>query len=405
MKKYIHASFLFFLLTALSGTWMRFYFLSPNDAFNYDNVLHAHSHLALLGWIFIGAFSLFLSTYWNKLQSKKQVYAILFSLFASSLLMFIAFIYQGYGVFSIVLSTLHIFIEYWAVIYIVKQINHLDLTKVTRRFIGGALVALVISSIGPYILAATSMMGIKDHPIYEMAIYFYLHFQYNGWLSLFLIGMLTIYLFKSNITFNNRLLQAGFWLYFIALFPSYLLSVLWADLGNVTELLATIGSITQWISVLLILIALKDTIIPLKKRLAKLTWIMLLVSLGLFLIKSTMELGLIHPTLADMVNTTRSVIIGYLHLTLLGFISIFILTQYQMLGITTTSKYATISFTVFFIGFLYNEALLFFQALSEWTGLYQVPFYTESLFFAATILSTGVVLMWFTISKKRFQYK
>src|SRR5699024_1008161 len=124
-------------------------------------------------------------------------------------------------------------------------------------------------------------------------------FQYNGWLSLFLIGMLTIYLFKSNIPFNHRLLQAGFWLYFIALFPSYLLSVLWADLGNVTELLATIGSITQWISVLLILIALKDTINPLKKRLAKLTWIMLLVSLGLFLIKSTMELGLIHPTLAD----------------------------------------------------------------------------------------------------------
>lgn len=402
MKKYIHASFLFFLLTALSGTWMRFYFLSPSDTVNYDNVLHAHSHLALLGWIFIGAFSLFLSTYWDKLQSKKQVYAILFSLFATSLLMFIAFIFQGYGVFSIVLSTVHIFIEYWAVIYIVKQIKHLELTKVARRFIFGGLIALVISSIGPYILAATSMMGLKDHPIYEMAIYFYLHFQYNGWLSLFLIGMLTVYLTRSKIKFNHSLLEAGFWLYFIALFPSYLLSVLWADLGSVTELFATIGSITQWISVILILVALKDTIIPLKKRLAKLTWIMLLVSFGLLLIKSTMELGLIHPTLADMVNTTRSVIIGYLHLTLLGFISIFILTQYQMLGITTTSKFASISFTVFFIGFLYNEALLFFHALSEWTGLYRVPFYTESLFLAAVILSTGVVLMWFTISKKKF---
>ncbi|MHA6251672.1 hypothetical protein [Oceanobacillus sp. CAU 1775] len=403
MKKYIHATFFFFLLTALSGTWMRYYFISPSSTIDYDNVLHAHSHLALLGWIFIAAFILFLRTYWNKLTSKKQMYWILFSLFTSSLLMFFAFIFEGYGVFSIGLSTIHIFIEYWAAIYIMKQLKHIVIPIVAKRYIIGALLALIISSIGPYTLAATSMMGLKDHPIYEMAIYFYLHFQYNGWLSLFLIGMFVIYLSNHKLSFHTKLLNIGFWLYFIALFPSYLLSVLWADLGATVALFATIGSILQWVSVILILFALKDTIKPLRNRLAKLTWIMLIISFGLFLGKSTMELGLIFPELASLVNSTRSVIIGYLHLTLLGFISIFILTQYQMLDITKTTKYASVSFTVFFIGFLYNELLLFFQALSEWTALYTIPYYIESLVVAASILSIGVILMWFTVSKKQFQ--
>src|SRR5690625_5040598 len=109
MKKYIHASFFFFLLTALSGVWMRIYILSPSSGIAYDHVLHAHSHLALLGWIFIAVFCLFLRLHWLDIVARKKATTILFSLFISSLLMFLAFVYQGYGLYSIIISTLHIF--------------------------------------------------------------------------------------------------------------------------------------------------------------------------------------------------------------------------------------------------------------------------------------------------------
>ena len=117
MKKYVYATFIFFILTALTGIWMRAYLLSPTTWIDYDHILHAHSHLAMLGWIFIAAFIVFLTLYWKKLSSRKHAFVILAALFISSLLMFLAFLYQGYGGFSIALSTIHIWVEYWAGIY------------------------------------------------------------------------------------------------------------------------------------------------------------------------------------------------------------------------------------------------------------------------------------------------
>lgn len=402
MKKYIHASFLFFALTALSGTWMRIYQQRPVSWIAYDHILHAHSHLALLGWLFVGAFLIFLTSFWKTIEKRKQAFAILFSLSFTSLLMFCAFLYQGYGIYSIAISTIHIFIEYWAAIFIMKHLKKQTILKAGRYFIIGAIIALILSSIGPFALGFISANGLKEQPVFEIAIYYYLHFQYNGWLTLFLIGLFSIFLYKKRLPINEALLQKAFWIYFTALFPSFLLSILWANLGMTAEIFAAIGSIAQWAAVILILFSFKDTFMLLKKRLPRITWVMLIISFSLFFIKSTLELGLIHPELANLVNTTRSVIIGYLHLTLLGFLSIFILVQYQIQGITSTSRFAAYSFTVFFIGFVLNELLLFFQTLAQWTNLYTIPYVTNGLLLAAVLLSMGVILMWFTVSS---QYK
>jgi len=67
--------------------------------------------------------------------------------------MFAAFLYQAYGPFSIALSTLHIWVEYWAGIYLLKQLKKLAVPQSARLFVIGGLIALMISSIGPYALA------------------------------------------------------------------------------------------------------------------------------------------------------------------------------------------------------------------------------------------------------------
>src|SRR5699024_6488429 len=153
LRKYIHLAFLFFLLIAISGVFMRLYPWFTQSPIPYDNVLHAHSHLALIGWAFLAIFLLFLAVLWKQIVNKKQALAICFTLVTVSLLMFLAFLYQGYGILSIVLSTLHIFVEYWAAVFIYKQVKMLrPLHNLSALFIKGALVALVISSLGPYAL-------------------------------------------------------------------------------------------------------------------------------------------------------------------------------------------------------------------------------------------------------------
>src|SRR5699024_7597452 len=129
------------------------------------------------------------------------------------------------------------------------------------------------------------------------------------------------------IKLNKQLLKTAFWIYIIALGPWYLSSILWANLGVPANIIAMIGGIGQWISVILLLLALISTIPTVST--SRVTRLTLLFTFSLLLIKSTMELGLISSELATLVFETRNVIIGYLHLTLLGFISIFILTQMQ----------------------------------------------------------------------------
>lgn len=403
-KPMTHITFLFLFLTALSGVWMRLLPMLPNITFPYDNVLHAHSHLAILGWTFLSVVIIFLTLYWRQLQAKTEAKLLLTTLTIVTLIMFLTFLYQSYGLYSIIMSTLHIFIEYWVVTFIYRMVKRIkDIPKISLLFIKAALISLVLSSFGPFSLGFISAAGFKDSFWFDIAIYFYLHFQYNGWLFLFLIGLFIIILDKRGFTTHHRLISIGFWLYALALFPSYFASVLWVEHGTIVSVLATIGTMGQWLAVICILLSF----LRITGRLYQYEMNWTITSLGivftLLFFKSTMELGLIFPGLASLVFETRSVIIGYLHLTFLGFVSLFILVQYIMLDLLPMNRYTSYGLGIFLIGFSFNELLLFMQGLFTWLQLGHIPFYNESLLIASLLLCLGIIVLWIALSEKSLQ--
>src|SRR5699024_11502646 len=120
-------------------------------------------------------------------------------------------------------------------IYRKTKINMMP--KISKIFINAALIALVISTIGPFSLGYISATGLKDSYLFDVVIYFYLHFQYNGWLFLILIGLFTIILSKRKISIQQPVLIMGFWIYIIAILPSFFASVLWFEHGNLIYIL------------------------------------------------------------------------------------------------------------------------------------------------------------------------
>src|SRR5699024_12709723 len=87
------------------------------------------------------------------------------------------------------------------------------------------------------------------------------------------------------------------------------------------------------------------------------------------------------------------VIFRYLHLMLLGFISIFILTQYQITGLLDEQKNTVLyGLSIFIFGFVINELVLFISGLAGWTG-WNIPFTNEVLFIASILLLIGVLLI------------
>src|SRR5699024_4079074 len=155
---------------------------------------------------------------------------------------------------------------------------------------------------------------------------------------------------------QEGLLKISFWCYFIALFPGYYLSILWFPSGNLNNIFATIGGIGHWLGVLFIIISFRGIWVHLYRKIHEITNVSLWITFFILMVKSTMELGLIAPVIADLVYQTRSMIIGYLHFSLLGFVSVFILTQLQFNKVLQTKSKGTKSgFIIFLIGFFTNE--------------------------------------------------
>src|SRR5699024_8937028 len=120
--------------------------------------------------------------------------------------------------------------------------------------------------------------------------------------------------------------------------PWFFSAISWTELSAYDKLLANIGTTGQFVSIILIIAAIFNIWTPIKQTFSRLTIFCLGGIFLLLFFKSSMELGLISTPLAALVFETRSVIIGYLHFTLLGFISLFILTQYQMIGFINTNS-------------------------------------------------------------------
>ena len=106
MRQLIRMPFLFFLLAAGIGLLLRYHFNRPLDWLKFPFWLHAHSHMMFLGWILNFLCIAFVRNSIRRSSQKKFV-ALLWLIQALLAAMLISFPLQGYGVASIVLSTLH----------------------------------------------------------------------------------------------------------------------------------------------------------------------------------------------------------------------------------------------------------------------------------------------------------
>src|SRR5688572_29855994 len=108
MLRYARIPLLFLFIGTLLGVFLRWQFISATPGVNYSFVLHGHSHIMFLGWIFN---ALYVGICYNHIAAEEtKFFRILFiALQVLVVGMLIAFPLQGYGFYSILLSTLHTF--------------------------------------------------------------------------------------------------------------------------------------------------------------------------------------------------------------------------------------------------------------------------------------------------------
>ncbi|WP_026777430.1 hypothetical protein [Polaribacter sp. Hel_I_88] len=363
VKKQILISLFYFLIASSLGIILRLFPVANVNA-TYKYIVHTHSHVALLGWVYVGLTSLiFYVCIKNDVQKK---YSLLFWCTQITIIgMLVSFPITGYALFSIIFSTLFLICSYWFYLFFRKN-NTCIKNSYSYKFINASLLFMVFSSIGPWVLGIImNTLGSSSH-WYKNAIYFYLHFQYNGWFIFCLLGFFLIFLEKNKISIQKRAISSFYRHLIISCVLTLFLSFLWMNPPKYILVLATFGVIYQLIALVKlhrILIGIKSTIAtnltPFLYQLLKFVYL-------LFIIKIILQFLSDIPYFSTLISQIIDFVIGYLHLVFLGLVSLSLL---LFLAYFKLIKLSEIWVKMYLIGFIVSEILIFYKGFCNWQQL------------------------------------
>ena len=402
-RKWFRTALINLLLVALLGCIMRYKIAFSLPFINQKNLLNAHSHFAFAGWI-TQALMTFIAAYISKHNSsfsfKKYNYLLLANLL-TAYGMFFSFPFEGYATISIIFSTLSLFVSYAFAIVVWYDLNKIAVKSIAHYWIKAALIFNALSSIGPYTLAY--MMATKNihQNVYLASIYFFLHFQYNGWFFFSCMGLFADKLNAQIISFNMQ--KNIFYAFVFACIPAYFLSALWLPIPvwlYVIIVVAAFAQVIAWSVFISKVTANHSVIFSETKPAIKYLFCLSAIAAS---IKLFLQLGSTIPSLSSWAYGFRPIVIGYLHLVFLGIFSIFILAYALYDKQIIYNKKNAVGIWIFIAGIFTNEILLMAQGLGA-IKYEVVPFVNELLLVAACIMFAGLLILNIRVNKKLSLY-
>ncbi len=397
LQRYTKFALFNLLLVASIGVILRYKIAFSLPFIDQKHLLHGHSHFAFSGWISQALMVLFVN--YLQQQSSVNILKKYQWLFIANLItaygMLISFPLQGYGLYSIIFSTLSIFVSYAFVVQFWKDLSALRKNNISHWWMKAALFFNALSSLGAFSLAF--MMATKNmhQNWYLAAVYFFLHFQYNGWFFFACMGLATA---KFFVHVPRQTLKTIFWLFAAACIPAYVLSALWLPIPGWTYAIVVLAAFSQVAGWLLTLLQVKKQFPFFRAAIAKdVRWIIVLAGVALT-IKLLLQLGSTIPSLSVLAFGFRPIVIGYLHLILLGVITLYLLGFFMHQQYISLSPASVRAVKIFVGGIILNELLLMVQGIAAMTYT-PLPYINELLLAAALVLFTGILLI--NISQKK----
>jgi hypothetical protein len=303
--------------------------------------------------------------------------------------MLITFPLQGYAAASIAFSTASIFVVYAFAFYCWKDLNRLQQKSISHYWIKAALVFNVLSSLGTFALAW--MMATKSihQTSYLASVYFFLHFQYNGWFFFACMGLFYAAIPAVQLDKKSKLI---FWLFAAACVPAYFLSVLWMPIPVWVYVLVVVAAFVQLIAWIIFSKQVFQHLTYLKKQISITGKWLLLLSACALTVKLLLQLGSTIPELSHLAYGFRPIVIAYLHLVLLGVITLFLIGYIfsnPLAGISSVTRTGIITFVS---GVLLNEMVLMIQGVAA-LSYNSVPYTNELLLLVALLMFTGILLV------------
>jgi hypothetical protein len=389
-KHWLLICFINFFIAALMGLLLRLMYVAPVEWVNFQFLLHGHSHVAMLGWVYLMLYSLIIHFFLPKEAQQKTIYNRLFWVTQVSVMgMMVRFPVEGYAMLSIAFSTLHIFCSYYFCRLIWKDAQPSSLPE--KQMLRTALFFMILSTLGVWCLGpAVGLMG-KTSAFYQIAIQFFLHFQFNGW---FMFAVLALFFHQLKTKINEKQFRLFYALLVTATILTLALPISWYLSNPIFYWINGLGVLMQLGAFLVFVKIISprfQTFFSTLKKIEKIVYGFALFSLAL---KVGIQLVVLLPGLDQISHQIRNFVIGYIHLTMLGIITGFLLGfVLQNKFVNGKSFWVHWGLSLFLLGFVGTEILLFVQGGYFFFDKGPMPLYQQNLFFTSIGLPAGLLMI------------
>lgn len=350
---------------ALVGVILRSKILFPLPFINYNYLLEAHEHFAFSAWVTLALMFLLVYELLPQSLTVKPIYRwILGGIALNAWIMLFTYASGGNSKLSTIFSTIFILFTYAFSLKFISDLRKSGVSKTVFLLAISSVICLVISSAGTFEIAYLFAKKSLNVILYKDALYTYLHFQYNGFFTLAVFALL-FHVLDAKISIEaKKNIRRFSVLLVISILPSLFLTYLWQGANNKLFLII---SITGSIFLLLSFYWFIRSALSITKVYQGMTRILKylgILSMSAFMLKIFLQSFTIFPAVGNAVFGDRPVIIGFLHLVFLGFVTTFLLAYFlkrEFLNIK--NRFTIMSLAVFIFGIIFNEAILMTQGL------------------------------------------
>lgn len=391
-NRWINLSIVNLCIVAGLGVLMRSKIIFDLPWIDYNRLVDTHGHFAFAGWATLVLLTLLVYELPGALYNKKIYQFLLWAVFVCSWATLFLTPFENCKNITEYVSIIYMMFTYIFSGLFIRDILKVDASRTVKLLSISSVSCLVLSSIGVFMLAYLFSVKSLNAILYRDALFGYLHLQYNGFFTLAVFALIYNKV-ASNTGWKSR--KALHWfavLLCVSIIPTMFLTFLWHATTLWVRVVSGFGSLTLISSFIWFVIST-----PLLMREFKMVKLpiryMIVLSIAAFLVKILMQSLTFIDSINILVFGNRPMIMGFLHLVFLGFVTLFVLAYFAQKGyLDSTSKFTRFSLAIFTLAIVINETLLMLQGLGN-MFIASSPLFPWYLWGAGILLLIGTLLI------------
>lgn len=390
LKRWYFMALCNLFIAAVIGCLLRAMFIVEIPFIRFKPLLHAHSHVAMLGWMFMAVVVLVLQAS-GTCSSSRWPHRLLILAQVVVVGMLISFPLEGYGPFSITFSSLHLLISYALLIHLWRATSTWNANG-SRALVRMAMIYMIISTAGVWAVPIINAYGLFGTELYYWSIQFFLHFQFNGWLWFAALALWSRWAEQHGAPTPLDRTTVRAW--GVSVLLTYALAIAWSERHTVIYAINSAGVLLQLWAGWRTGKAIRHSQQRLQNEVPLWAWRCVtyaLIGMGL---KVVIQTAVAIPQVATLAFTIRNYVIGFIHLNMLGALSLMLFAMALLQGWWRSTQWGTrLGLSLFTSGVVLTEALLFGQGTAWWLRWGSLPGYYAILLGASVLIPTGVALL------------